>query len=65
MPESPIQQQPLFRGILARMRRIVRSWRRRSRERGYLANSDHRIRTELGAQRHDIERETAKPFWRR
>ena len=41
-----------------------RAWRRRSTERGYLVNSDHRLRLDMFAAGQAIEGEISKPFWR-
>ena len=40
------------------------TWRKRATERGYLVNSDHRLRLDLSATGQEIESEVSKPFWR-
>ena len=41
-----------------------RAWRRHSTERGYLVNSDHRLRLDLLAAGQEFAGEISKPFWR-
>ena len=40
------------------------TWRKRATERGYLVNSDHRLRLDLLAAGQELEGEVSKPFWR-
>ena len=60
-PISPVEKTfaPLTRLVV-----LFWTWRRRSTERGYLVNSDHRARLDLLATRQEIDSEVSKPFWR-
>ena len=49
---------------LTRLVALVRTWRKRATERGYLVASDHRFRLDLLATGQKIESEVSKPFWR-
>ena len=49
---------------LTRLVALVRTWRKRATERGYLVASDHRLRLDLLATGQEIESEVLKPFWR-
>ena len=44
--------------------RVVREWRRRSRDRAKLAMLDDRMLRDIGVTRADIWHECNKPFWR-
>ena len=49
---------------LTRLVALVRTWRKRATERGYVVASDHRLRLDLLATGQEIESEVLKPFWR-
>ena len=49
---------------LTRLVALVRTWRKRTTERGYLVASDHRLQLDLLATGQKIESEVSKPFWR-
>ena len=49
---------------LTRLVALVRTWRKRAIERGYLVASDHRLGLDLLATGQKIESEVSKPFWR-
>ncbi len=49
---------------LTRLVALVRAWRKRATECGYLVASDHRLRLDLLATGQLIESEVSKPFWR-
>ena len=49
---------------LTRLVALVRTWRKRATERGYVVASDHRLRLDLLATGQKIESEVSKPFWR-
>ena len=49
---------------LIRLVALFWTWRKRATERGYLVNSDHRLRLDLLATRQEIDSEVSKPFWR-
>ena len=49
---------------LTRLVALVRTWRKRATERGYLVASDHRLGLDLLATGQKIESEVSKPFWR-
>jgi len=49
---------------LIRLVALFWTWRKRATERGYLVNSDHRLRLDLSATGQEIESEVSKPFWR-
>jgi uncharacterized protein YjiS (DUF1127 family) len=49
---------------LARLAALLRTWRKRATERGYLVASDHRLRLDLLTTGQEIESEVSKPFWR-
>ena len=52
------------RGLLAALAARLRHWNRISHERRVLAGlSDYELK-DFGANRGDVERELAKPFWR-
>lgn len=57
---SPVEK----RVVLTRLVALVRTWRKRATERGYLVASDHRLRLDLLTTGQEIESEVSKPFWR-
>jgi uncharacterized protein YjiS (DUF1127 family) len=50
--------------LLREVPSILRTWRKRVRERRELAGLDVRMRRDIGVTAHDVARECAKPFWR-
>lgn len=54
--------------MIARLYRLLRTlvvtWSRRARQRHALRDLDHTQLRDIGLTRHDVLRETDKPFWR-
>jgi uncharacterized protein YjiS (DUF1127 family) len=59
-----IKYQPRPASLLARLRRLLRLWRRRIRDREALARLDERELRDIGMTRAALYDELRKPFWR-
>ena len=55
---------PSLRQVLSLVRKILKQWGRRRRERAELARLDDRMLRDIGITRGDVWQEISKPFWR-
>ena len=63
-PIPGIRSGPPFRRMFRAAKRVMVIWRQRSIDRRQLAEMSDTMRRGMGVSRADLERETAKPFWR-
>ncbi len=62
---APAPRLPQVRGlgVLGSAIDLLMTWQERAEQRGRLATMDRHLRSDLGLDQSEIEREISKPFW--
>lgn len=61
---SPVDVSTRLSGAVSRMLTTLDLWYQRSEQRRQLGMLDHRLLSDIGADRASAREEAAKPFWR-